>query len=984
VSVIVAAPGSATQAQIGFGGSATWSNPTNIEGSSSNATVTPAGSAKSKDIDGYNFNLGIPGGATLNGLAVSCTAQATAGGVTFPTQSCEIALNGTNGTPATGENGVTIATSSTGYNWGGSTDTWSLGAALTVANLNTNTTSGPVVGIVVEAGLTSGHVIDLNNVQLSVYYTSTTVPGSPTGVTITSDGTNPNTAIDISWTAPASNGGASITDYKLQWTDDGLTINTVDLGSTSTSYVFSGLSMGQLYGLQIAAVNSVGTGGYSGEWSYGTPAGEVYVVSQTSDEVWQNTSGTVANGPTPSITVSANEYIAWRFQSIAAVQGASAAKAYLILSSVAGSTIAGTAWCEAADNASTFTTSTSEITSLTKTSDSAPFGTIGTWTPIDVHAPVQDVFNRSGWATGHALAFILECTSGSTSIYDYANGGGDQPFLLIVPGTAVSKSATLPVEPKASIAGSPTTPVETTASLAASQTIPLETKASLATAPTVPLDAAAGVQASSTLPLEPLAAIALAPAEPADWLGTLGPTPALPIETRANLAASVTPPIFWSQGVVMVAPLTPLDWLATVALSPLLPTEWMQTTTPVSLSFPVPLEWLLSASNGQTAPTLPVEWLGVGMVRLQAVSPIEWRAALAAITKTLPIETCLSVRPAPLCPVEWGGSTTNLSGSFFLPLDFLAQLARSPALPLESRLQLTRSATLPLEPLAGLALAPALPLDALASMTVKPFAPVEWSNQVVLARLLPANWLLPLAIANGLPLETRAALALSQALPIDSRTSLASSLLLPLETVAQLARASALPLDTHTQLGSAVSLPMETRMQLAAAQNLPLDSAAGVALKPTSPLEWLGTGKSIVSAAQVPIGWRAALAGLSGLPIESPASLATAATLPIETRLQLGLVVSLPTETRLQLAAAEEMPVRWYLNLPAVAISVPLEVLRGVAAAGAAFPVEWFADAQPDYSGGVFRLPRRGRVFCLDARGTVFVLGKRGTVFKLG
>ncbi len=45
--------------------------------------------------------------------------------------------------------------------------------------------------------------------------------------------------------------------------------------------------------------------------------------------------------------------------------------------------------------------------------------------------------------------------------------------------------------------------------------------------------------------------------------------------------------------------------------------------------------------------------------------------------------------------------------------------------------------------------------------------------------------------------------------------------------------------------------------------------------------------------------------------------------------------------------------------------------------------LEWFCDATPDYSGGVFKLPCRGRVFCLDARGTVFVLGKRHS-FKLG
>ena len=277
--------------------------------------------------------------------------------------------------------------------------------------------------------------------------------------------------------------------------------------------------MGTLYGVQVAAVNSVGTGSYSGTWAYGTPAGEVYLVSQTSDEAHQNSSGTVTTGTTPGMSVATNEYVAWRFQNITAAQAAVAAKASLILTSVTGTTDAGTAWCEAADNAATFTTTTNAISNLSKTSDSAAFGTLGsTWTAIDVHAPVQDVFNRGGWASGHALAFILEVTSGSTDIYSYANGGGNQPVLLLVPGSAVAKTSTIPVEPNLSVAQAPTLPVESKGSLAANPTLPVESELSVHAPSTLPVEASLSVKdVPAALPLESQLSVDAVPAAPVEW-----------------------------------------------------------------------------------------------------------------------------------------------------------------------------------------------------------------------------------------------------------------------------------------------------------------------------------------------------------------------------------------------------------------------------------------------------------------------------------
>ena len=48
--------------------------------------------------------------------------------------------------------------------------------------------------------------------------TGTTVPGAPTGLTATASGT---TAINLSWSAPASTGGSAITGYKIEVSSNG-------------------------------------------------------------------------------------------------------------------------------------------------------------------------------------------------------------------------------------------------------------------------------------------------------------------------------------------------------------------------------------------------------------------------------------------------------------------------------------------------------------------------------------------------------------------------------------------------------------------------------------------------------------------------------------------------------------------------------------------------------------------------------------------
>ena len=66
------------------------------------------------------------------------------------------------------------------------------------------------------------------------------VPGAPTGLGATADGP---WRIDLSWTAPADNGGRAITGYKVEWSTDGSapwTILIADTGNTNTTYAHTG------------------------------------------------------------------------------------------------------------------------------------------------------------------------------------------------------------------------------------------------------------------------------------------------------------------------------------------------------------------------------------------------------------------------------------------------------------------------------------------------------------------------------------------------------------------------------------------------------------------------------------------------------------------------------------------------------------------------------------------------------------------------
>ena len=86
------------------------------------------------------------------------------------------------------------------------------------------------------------------------------MPGAPTGLTATASGT---TAIDLSWTAPGSNGGSAITGYKIEVSPNGTsgwTDQVANTNSTATTYAHTGLAAGDTRHYRVSAINTNGAG----------------------------------------------------------------------------------------------------------------------------------------------------------------------------------------------------------------------------------------------------------------------------------------------------------------------------------------------------------------------------------------------------------------------------------------------------------------------------------------------------------------------------------------------------------------------------------------------------------------------------------------------------------------------------------------------------------------------------------------------------
>ncbi|HEU5489048.1 MAG TPA: fibronectin type III domain-containing protein, partial [Candidatus Nitrosotalea sp.] len=86
-----------------------------------------------------------------------------------------------------------------------------------------------------------------------------TAPQPPTGLAATAISSS---QINLSWSAPANNGGSAITGYKIERSiDSGSTWSTIssNTGSTATTFSDTSLAQNTAYTYQVSAINSVGT-----------------------------------------------------------------------------------------------------------------------------------------------------------------------------------------------------------------------------------------------------------------------------------------------------------------------------------------------------------------------------------------------------------------------------------------------------------------------------------------------------------------------------------------------------------------------------------------------------------------------------------------------------------------------------------------------------------------------------------------------------
>ena len=133
-----------------------------------------------------------------------------------------------------------------------------------VANTRTTTTTHSHTGL---APATTRHyrVSAVNRIgggdpsRVASATTDATVPDAPTSLTATA--TTP-TRIDLAWTAPAYDGGAPITGYRIEVSETGAAwaVLEANTGATATTHAHTGLKPGSTRHYRVAATNRAGTG----------------------------------------------------------------------------------------------------------------------------------------------------------------------------------------------------------------------------------------------------------------------------------------------------------------------------------------------------------------------------------------------------------------------------------------------------------------------------------------------------------------------------------------------------------------------------------------------------------------------------------------------------------------------------------------------------------------------------------------------------
>jgi titin len=214
---------------------------------------------------GIGANDAVDGGDYVGVIGTYAGAPT---GVTGTASGTSVSLSWT---APTSNGGTAITDYTVQYSFDGTTFT-------TFSRSASTATSATVTGLTRGTAYTF-KVAAVNSLGAGTYSTASspitppvTVPGQVTNVS----GTAGDTQVSLSWTAP-DNGGASITDYVVQYSTNGGTNWTTFADGTSgdATAVVTSLTNGTAYTFRVAAVNSAGTGSYSAASSGVTPRGIV-------------------------------------------------------------------------------------------------------------------------------------------------------------------------------------------------------------------------------------------------------------------------------------------------------------------------------------------------------------------------------------------------------------------------------------------------------------------------------------------------------------------------------------------------------------------------------------------------------------------------------------------------------------------------------------------------------------------------------------
>jgi hypothetical protein len=265
-------------------GTISWTNPGNITADDTSYATAALNNATSLYLRGTSYGFAIPANATINGIVVTIGRfeNATGGGRDVRDNVVSLIKGGA----ITGINQASTREWPTGSpvaaTYGSTSDLW--GSTWTAADINASN-----FGVALSANSTNNRIASVDYIQISVTYTTLSLPTAPTVTT--------QAVTAIGSTTATGNGNLTdlgvpnATQYGVVWdtaANPTVALSTktaqgVPAGTGAFTSNITGLTPGTLYHIRAYATNSVGTS-YGGDVSFTTPAGAVtpyYVASTT-------------------------------------------------------------------------------------------------------------------------------------------------------------------------------------------------------------------------------------------------------------------------------------------------------------------------------------------------------------------------------------------------------------------------------------------------------------------------------------------------------------------------------------------------------------------------------------------------------------------------------------------------------------------------------------------------------------------------------